>query len=110
MPDLAPVHNARKTKHLSDNDRSRRNQAKRQYKTNSTTWRKLRAQILREEPLCAECTKQGHTTPARDVDHIDGNSWNNHRSNLQALCHGHHSSKTAQENKEKGIYENPWDY
>ena len=33
-------------------------------------WRKLRAQILMDEPLCRECRKAGRIVPATDVDHI----------------------------------------
>ena len=33
-------------------------------------WRKLRAQVLMEEPLCRECRKAGRIVPATDVDHI----------------------------------------
>jgi 5-methylcytosine-specific restriction endonuclease McrA len=45
-------------------------------------------------PECAECG-----APATDVDHViplaDGGS--NDIGNLQALCHSHHSAKTARE-------------
>jgi hypothetical protein len=32
---------------------------------------------------------------ATDVDHIDGNTGNNHPDNLNSLCHSCHSKKTA---------------
>lgn len=96
MPDLAPVHNPRKTKHITDKQRAKRRSAKRLYATNHTTWRKLRAVVLREEPLCRQCQKDGRLTPANEVDHIDEDSFNNNRSNLQALCKPCHAKKTAQ--------------
>lgn len=36
-------------------------------------------------------------TPATTVDHIDGNSRNNHRENLRSLCESCHNSRTARE-------------
>ena len=60
-------------------------------------WRKLRAVVLSEQPLCEYCAKQGYTVPATDVDHMDNDPSNNERSNLSSLCHLHHSLKTATE-------------
>lgn len=97
MPELPAVHNPRKTKYLRDREKTRRNQASRQYATNHTTWRKLRKYVLDREPLCRECGKAGKTTQATDVDHIDGDSFNNEIKNLQPLCRGCHSRKTVTE-------------
>ena len=96
MPQLPPVHNARKTKVLSDVDRARRNQAKRCYATNHPTWRRLRAWVLAREPLCRECRRKGRVTQGTEVDHIDGDSFNNARENLQGLCKPCHTRKTNQ--------------
>jgi len=93
MPDLPAVHNPRKTRRLSEADRARRNQAKRCYQTNHPTWRRLRKWVLAREPLCRHCRERGRVTPATDVDHIDGDSYNNERSNLQALCKSCHTRK-----------------
>ncbi len=60
-------------------------------------WRKLRLMVLNEEPLCRECQRQNKTTPATEVDHIDGDVRNLHRENLQPLCRHHHSQKTVRE-------------
>jgi 5-methylcytosine-specific restriction endonuclease McrA len=54
-------------------------------------WRRLRAVVLREQPLCAHC----HTAEATDVDHVDNDPSNNARENLAGLCHECHSRKTA---------------
>lgn len=62
-------------------------------------WRKLRLMFLSENPLCVECELDGLVVAATDVDHIipkrqgGTDDW----SNLQALCHSHHSQKTANE-------------
>lgn len=72
-------------------------QARRGLNTGSTRWRALRAQVLREQPLCPLCMKAGKVEPAVDVDHKDGNSHNNARDNLWGLCKPHHSEKTATE-------------
>lgn len=65
-------------------------------------WRKIRAIVLAEEPLCRECARNGKIVVATDVDHIDGNVENMARSNLCPLCHECHSRKTAKENARWG--------
>lgn len=64
------------------------------YKT--TRWKRLRALVLVEEPICQACRKQ----PSNTVDHIKamaagGDPWD--RDNLQALDRVCHSRKTALE-------------
>lgn len=61
----------------------------------SARWRKLRAKVLAERPVCQHerCTQQ-----PTEVDHIidlndGGDPWD--EGNLQALCKPHHSAKTA---------------
>ena len=98
MPDLPPVHQPRKTKKLSDLDRARRNQQKRCYATNHPTWRRIRKWVLDREPLCRHCRQKGRTNPATEVDHIDGDSFNNDRGNLAPLCKPCHTRKTNAEN------------
>ncbi len=55
-------------------------------------WRKLRKQVLAEEPACRQCGE-----PSTDVDHITPRrpGGSDERTNLQALCHACHSRKTA---------------
>ena len=62
----------------------------------SDAWRKLRKQVLNEEPLCRHCAAQGLTVPATEVDHMRGAA-DNSREALQALCKSCHSRKTAAE-------------
>lgn len=58
-------------------------------------WKKLRAQHLLLEPLCALCKMDGIVTPATVCDHITP-----HKGNIEAfwagpfqsLCASHHSS------------------
>src|SRR5262245_19602580 len=59
-------------------------------------WRKLRAQVLREQPICAV---RGCAVLSTDVDHIVAlaRGGTNDRSNLRGLCHPHHSAKTVRE-------------
>ncbi|WP_110647554.1 HNH endonuclease [Salinicola peritrichatus] len=72
----------------------------------SAAWRKLRAQVLAEEPLCRQCVALGIVTPATDVDHIDNAEGDytddNSRENLQPLCHECHSRKTMAETQGRG--------
>lgn len=61
----------------------------------STRWRKLRALVLNEEPLCRLCERQGKTTAADTVDHIKEHKGDvalfYDRDNLQPLCRPCHS-------------------
>ena len=96
MPDLPTVHRpawADRLKRHNELDRSRRNQAQRCYSTNHPTWRKLRARVLAEQPLCYACQQQGKITAANTVDHIDGNTFNNDRDNLRGYCRTCHTAK-----------------
>ena len=97
MPNLPAIHNVNTgaTRHSTAAKEAEARQATRQYKTNSTYWRRLRASQLCKEPLCRECKCEGVIKPATVVDHIDGNSWNNDSSNLASLCAKHHNRKTA---------------
>ena len=54
-------------------------------------WRRLRAEVLDDEPLCRVCGRI-----ATDVDHIrpKRRGGSDDRSNLQPLCKAHHSAKT----------------
>ncbi len=96
MPELPTVHRpawADRVKRRNDLDRARRNQAKRCYSTSHPTWRKLRARVLAEQPLCWACQREGRITPANTVDHIDGDTYNNSRDNLAAMCRKCHTAK-----------------
>jgi 5-methylcytosine-specific restriction protein A len=69
---------------------------------NSRRWRRFRSWFLAGHPLCVACERQGQITPASDVDHIERlHAGNLHlafeESACQALCHRHHSAKTASE-------------
>ncbi len=78
-------------RHASKPDERRPSSHARGY---TRTWRKLRAMVLREQPICrwSDCT-----APAEQVDHIvslrDGGT--HELSNLQGLCAHHHAVKTC---------------
>lgn len=79
-------------------DRYRGNSTQRGY---DARWRKSRITFLRRHPLCVECQKEGHITPAVVVDHIKPHKgdmnlfWD--ETNWQPLCKPHHDIKTARE-------------
>ena len=85
MPDLVKILAPKKIAALKKD---------RRYKTNSTTWRKLRSAQLIRQPLCEDCSKEGRVTPANTVDHINGNTYNNSYTNLRSLCVRCHTIKT----------------
>ena len=62
---------------------------------NNAAWRKLRASVLMEQPLCPECQARDVLEPATQVHHKDDNASNNTRSNLVGLCASCHSRHTA---------------
>lgn len=74
-------------------DRKRGTAAQRGY---DATWNTRRKRYLQDHPTCELPTC---THPSTDVHHLDGRGprGNNHDSNLQALCHAHHSSITARQ-------------
>lgn len=78
-------------------ERAARNVHDRWYRTEP--WSRLRLEVLRTEPFCRACLAEGRRTVATDIDHIARHAgdrtlfWD--RSNLQPLCHAHHSAKTA---------------
>jgi len=66
-------------------------------------WRRLRAQVLAEEPLCRFCQERGQLTPAQEVDHIetiaDRPDLRLDRSNLRPLCTPCHSRRTRRDGR-----------
>ena len=70
----------------------------------STRRRALRAKKIQADPLCEECLRQGRTTPATVVDHIEpinrggeALAWDN----LQSLCASCHNKKSGRESHSK---------
>jgi 5-methylcytosine-specific restriction protein A len=68
----------------------------------SAVWKKVREYVLRTEPWCRECRREGKMGLADMVDHIrrisDGGARTN-LSNLQPLCGHHHAIKRAEESR-----------
>lgn len=67
---------------------------------NSTRWRKLREEVLYENPFCVRCEEMGILEPATVCDHAlpieqGGAIWD--RNNLQGLCESCHNSKSGKE-------------
>lgn len=60
---------------------------------NSAAWRRLRASVLAETPLCEYCPA-GVITVATEVDHRNNNPADNERTNLVSACKSCHSRKT----------------
>lgn len=66
-------------------------------------WAKFRIRYLREHPLCVDCLDKPlpgePVQPATEIHHIqklrDRPDLKYHPDNLMALCHKHHSIRTA---------------
>jgi 5-methylcytosine-specific restriction protein A len=62
-------------------------------------WRRLRLDVLRDEPFCRVCRAAGRNTVATDIDHIVKHGGDRDRffdrGNLQSLCHRCHTAKTV---------------
>lgn len=66
-------------------------------------WDKLRARILKGEPLCRSCRATGRAVVAVTVDHIKAKhlGGTDDDSNLQPLCDPCHKAKTAREGRSR---------
>ena len=64
-------------------------------------WRRLRAAILGERPLCQHCLDRGVIEPATEVDHVDNDPTDNRPEALQSLCKPCHSRKTQRDRGHK---------
>ena len=63
------------------------------------TWRRKRAAVLKGEPLCRQCSKNGRVTVATEVDHITprAEGGTDDPANLQSICYECHVAKTLAE-------------
>lgn len=71
---------------------------------NSEAWARLRRLVISEQPLCAQCQREGRLKVGNEVDHIDNDASNNERSNLENLCRPCHSRKSARDRGGKVAY------
>ena len=73
----------------------------------SGRWQDVRAQVLRNEPVCRECALTGRSEPATQVDHIVGVALAPERAydptNLQPLCTSCNAWKSALERRGTGV-------
>ena len=60
-------------------------------------WRRLRAAILGERPLCQHCLDRGVIELATEVDHVNNDPSDNRPEALQSLCKPCHSRKTQRD-------------
>jgi 5-methylcytosine-specific restriction protein A len=103
MPIRPPIHRSHGTKPPEQAyDMRRGSAASRGY---DRDWRKLRAAVLFDEPLCRFCQEQGRITEATEVDHIksiaERPDLRLERSNLRPLCTPCHSGRTRRQTSEK---------
>lgn len=95
-PDFA-VQGGRCEEHARKRERARReHRGPRVY--DRRVWRdQIRPAQLRREPLCRFCLEDGRTEAAAEVDHIDGDPWNNREDNLRSLCKPCHTGRTSRD-------------
>ena len=107
MPTRPATHRPRRTPVPED----RPSAARRGY---GRRWRAYRLEYLAAHPLCVACLAlaPARLTPATDVDHVravagpeDPTFFD--AAGHQALCHAHHSAKTAREDGGMGRAKDP---
>lgn len=67
---------------------------------NSKRWKAMRRRVLMDTPWCADCLREGKRVVATDVHHVRphlGDAIRFWDGPFEALCHAHHSKKTADE-------------
>ncbi len=72
----------------------------------SMLWRRVRESILRKEPWCRECRREGRRALADMVDHVTPIRMGGARvseSNLQPMCTTCHSRKRQRESLEARV-------
>jgi 5-methylcytosine-specific restriction protein A len=73
----------------------------------SPRWVAVRAQVLRDEPVCRVCAAAGRTELATQVDHVVGVAVRPDlafdRTNLQPLCTVCHAAKSTAERRPEGV-------
>ena len=100
MPEAMRTHKPRLTMPARHGTLKQR-QGHRTLALNGAAWRKLRALVLTEQPMCPTCIATGYIGHAVEVDHIDNDPANNLRDNLIGLCKMHHGQKTRRAGREK---------
>ena len=63
---------------------------------NTKAWKRLRAEQLRQAPLCAMCSAEGRITPATVADHVKPHKGDRSLffgGELQSLCKPHHDGE-----------------
>ena len=71
---------------------------------NSKRWRALRNYFIQQNPICAQCERDGITKGAQCVDHIKSLTMGGSMvstKNLQSLCNSCHAKKSGREAAEK---------
>jgi len=76
-------------------------------------WQRFRAAFLGLNPLCVACLAEQKTVPATDVDHDQPLTGPDDPGRLdparcRALCHSHHSRKTASEGRGSRFSKADW--
>ena|ERR1039457_1123636 len=78
------------------NDRARGSAANRGY---DRTWQRFRRWYLDRYPVCEDCIDEGKVSPATEPHHLkkvaEFPELRLVEDNLRALCHDHHSIRTA---------------
>ncbi|WP_244111448.1 HNH endonuclease [Burkholderia cepacia] len=70
-----------------------------QLRTRGSKWMKIRARILRRDPICVLCTQQDVVRESVVVDHIKPleHGGTDADDNLRGLCADHHDQVTRQQ-------------
>lgn len=99
MPIRPPIHRPRHWKPTQRRAEEVRGPGSTTARGYGADWRRVRDQVLRDEPLCRPCTEAGRVTPAVEVDHIfpirQRPDLRLERSNLRPICRPCHQARTG---------------
>lgn len=100
MPTKPPTHKPRghRSEQQRKRDYGRARLARGERNPYNAPWPAIRRAHLAAHPLCVFHMEQfGQRVPANEVDHIDGDPWNNNPNNHRSLCKRCHSARTARD-------------
>lgn len=99
LPKRPPIHRpfGSRTEQQRKRDYGAQRRARGERNPYNAPWPAIRLAHLQAHPLCLFHMEQRQRVAATEVDHIDGDAWNNSPNNHRSLCKRCHSARTARD-------------